>query len=93
VGPIDVFWHVLNFVAPALGVGVLAPMFAKMLWRRELQRVSWLRLSLWASASCAIVLVSGLWVFGRDGKMATYAGMVLACALALWRVGFGVRRT
>jgi hypothetical protein len=30
----------------------------------------------------------GLVVFERDGRMATYAGMVLACAAALWWAGF-----
>jgi len=34
------------------------------------------------------VLAAGLWAFGRDGKMATYAAMVLACALGLWWSGF-----
>jgi hypothetical protein len=31
-------------------------------------------------------------VFGRDGRMATYAGMVLATAGALWWWGFGPGR-
>ena len=92
LGPLELFWHVLNFFAPALYVGLLASMFAKLLWRRELKSVSWRRLSLWASASCAMVLIGGLIVFGRDGKMATYAAMVGACAAALWLTGFGPKR-
>jgi hypothetical protein len=39
------------------------------------------------------VLISGLVVFGRDGTMLTYAAMALACAVALWIVGFGPRRS
>jgi hypothetical protein len=39
-----------------------------------------------------IALGAGLAWFGRDGKMATYAGMVLACALTLWWRGFGPGR-
>ena len=92
MGPIDAFWHLLNFFAPALGVGLLAPSFAKLLWRRELGAVSWTRLSAWAIASCAAVSVAGLVVFGHDGKMVTYAAMVTACALTLWWVGFGPLR-
>lgn len=92
MGPIDALWHVLNFVAPALGVGLVAPALAKLLWRRELKRVSWIRLSAWSVAGCAGMLVAGLVVFGHDGKMATYAAMVAACALALWWVGFGPRQ-
>ena len=30
------------------------------------------------------VLVGGLVIFGHDGKMATYAVMVLACASCQW---------
>jgi len=81
----------VNFFAPALGVGLMAAMFAKILWRRELQAVGWRRLGVWGSVSCAIVLVFGLLTFGHDGKMVTYAAMVTACALALWWVGFGPR--
>ena len=36
----------------------------------------------------AIVAVAGLMVFEHDGKMATYAGMAVASALALWWMGF-----
>ncbi|MBK7005121.1 MAG: hypothetical protein IPH37_08255, partial [Burkholderiales bacterium] len=30
----------------------------------------------------AVVLVAGLWFFGRDAKMATYGAMLLAVATA-----------
>jgi hypothetical protein len=86
--PITALWHLLNFFAPALGVAALAAGFAKLLWRRELKAAGWLRLALWAAAGCALVLVAGLAVFGRDGKMATYAAMVATCAVTLWFVGF-----
>ncbi len=92
MSPLDAFWHVLNFFAPALGVGLLAPALAKLLWRRELQGVGWLRLSAWATIGCAAALVGGLVIVGHDGKMATYAAMVMVSALALWWVGFGPRR-
>ncbi len=92
MGPIDAFWHLLNFFAPAVGVGLLASGLAKLLWRRELKGVGWLRLAAWAAAGCTAVLIAGLVVFGHDGKMATYAAMVAACALTLWWVGFGPMR-
>lgn len=90
--PLDAFWHLLNFFSPAVGVGLLSAGFAKLLWRRELKPVRWMRLALWATTGCAIVLVAGLVVFGHDGKMATYAAMVGVCALTLWLVGFGPLR-
>ena len=89
MGPLDAVWHLLNFFAPAVGVGLLTSALAKLLWRRELKNVRWIRLALWATAGCALVLVAGLIVFGHDGKMATYATMVGTCGLTLWLVGFG----
>ena len=91
MGPLDALWHLLNFVAPAVGVAVLASALAKLAWRRDLAAVSWPRLALWAALAGVVALVAGLLVFGRDGKMATYAALVVASALALWWVGF-VRR-
>lgn len=90
--PVDAFWHFAAFFAPAVGVGLLAATFAKLLWRGELKGASWKRLIGWAVASSATVLVGGLVVFDHDGEMATYAAMVAACALALWWAGFGPRR-
>jgi len=91
VGPLDLLWHLLNFFAPAAGVALTSAIFAKMCWRRELKNVAWRRLAAWSMSSCAIVLVSGLVVFGHDGKMATYGVMVSACALSMWWVGFRPR--
>ena len=92
MSPIDLLWHVLNFFAPAAGVGLIAPTLAKLLWRRGLASVGWSRLAAWVTIASAMVLLAGLVVFGRDGKMATYGAMVLACAVTLWWFGFGAGR-
>ena len=92
MGPIDALWHLLNFFAPALGVGVLTALMAKLLWRRSLKSASLKRLGVWAVAGSALALLAGLVVFGRDGKMLTYGAMVLACALSVWWAGFGPPR-
>jgi hypothetical protein len=42
------------------------------------------RQAAWVFAATATVLAAGLWWFGRDGKMATYAVLVLAAATAQW---------
>jgi hypothetical protein len=34
-----------------------------------------------------VALAAGLWFFGRDGKMATYAAMVLVVATSQWLSG------
>ncbi len=92
MGPLDALWHLLNFALPAVGVGAIAALAAKLLWRRELQRASWLRLSTWATLAGLSALVAGLLLFGRDGRMATYLMLLVASAAAMWWAGFGPGR-
>lgn len=92
MGPLDVLWHLLNFLAPAVAVGGLSAALVKLMWHRRLASVRWRRLASWAGGAAAAALVGGLIGFGRDGMMATYAAMVLANTLALWAVGFGPLR-
>jgi glucose-6-phosphate-specific signal transduction histidine kinase len=83
----DIFgalWHLLNFFAPAVVVGMLAAALAKVFWQREFRGLTWLKLALRAVAACAVALVLGLVLEGRDGRMSTYLAMVLACSVTLW---------
>jgi hypothetical protein len=88
VGPLDAFWHLVNFVAPALGVAALATLLSKLLWRKALAARSLRQLWQVSAAAGVVALVLGWLVFGRDGRMGTYALLVLSCALALWWQGF-----
>ena len=92
MGPLDGIWHLGSFFLPPLALAALAAALAKLLWRRELAAVAWKRLAWPAALAGATVVLVGLVLFGRDGKMATYAGMVCACALTLWWRGFGPGR-
>ena len=92
MGPLDAFWHLLNFLAPALGVGVITAALARLVWWRELRRASYARLALWAVAGCAVGLLAALIVFGRDGKMAGYALMLAGGSLSLWWAGLRTAR-
>lgn len=89
MGPLDALWHLLNFLLPGLALGALSAAGAKLLWRHELAAVPWLRLARDAAIACVLVLLAGLVAFRHDGRMATYAAMVLACAATLWWRGFG----
>jgi hypothetical protein len=89
---LDALWHLLGFLALPVGLGLLSAAGAKLLWRRDLGAIPWARLARDASLACALVAVAGLLLFGRDGKMATYGGMVAAAALTLWWRGFGPGR-
>ena len=86
--PADAFWHIANFFAPAVVIGLLAAATTKIVWRHELAAIGWLRLAAWASGSMATVSMLGLVIFEHDGKMITYAAMLVACALALRWAGF-----
>ena len=86
--PLLAFWHIANFFAPAVGCGVVAAGLAKLLWRRSLRNVGWWRMAVACVLAMALVSVIGLLVFARDGRMATYAAMVVAGAAALWWSGF-----
>ena len=92
MGPLDALWHLFNLLAPGLALGLIASAGAKLLWRRDLAAVRFGRLAGWGCGASLAALLGGLVITGRDGRMATYAAMVAACALALWWAGFGPRR-
>ena len=81
---LDLFWHLANFVLPALGVGMLSATLCKALWRRSLARTPWFTLAWQSSAAGVAVLVAGLVITGHDGRMTTYAALVIACAVVPW---------
>jgi hypothetical protein len=92
LGATDAIVHFAGLFAPALGLGAISAALAKLVWRSELRGVRWTRLAGWSAAAAAVVLVAGLVVFGHDGMMASYAGMIVASAAALMWAGFGARR-
>jgi hypothetical protein len=81
---LDLFWHLANFVLPAIGVGALTAALCKAFWRRTLARTSWFTLAWQASAAGLAVRVAGLVITGHDGRMITWAGLVVVCALVPW---------
>lgn len=87
MGVVDAVWHLLNLLAPALGLGLISAALAKLLWRQELRAVPWRRLAGWVSVAGCLVILGGLVLLGRDGRMATYGAMVLAAAAVLWWQG------
>jgi hypothetical protein len=88
MGPLDALWHLAGLFGPALGVGLIAPLLAKLLWRRELRGLPWLALARWTVSAAALVVVAGLLLLGRDGRMVTYGALVAMSALVLWWRGW-----
>jgi hypothetical protein len=84
MGPITVSLHLLSFLAPVLAVAVLVALGGRLLLPAPRALVSWwVQLGLNAVVGAA-VLGLGLSHFGVDGKMATYAALVLAVAACQW---------
>ena len=82
----DGLWQLIGLFGPALGLALIAPTLAKLLWRRDLRQVAWRDLAAWVLGACAVVTLAGLLLLGRDGRMATYGAMVLTAAAVLgWR--------
>ncbi len=84
---VQFFSHVLNFLLPALAMALLVPSLARLVWWKSLASAGWLRQVKVAALLNLGVLLLGLIVLGRDGAMWTYAGLVLASALAVWWTG------
>lgn len=84
MGPLDAFWHLVNFVAPALGVAALASALAKLLWRKSLRTTRWWHLFYPAAVGGVLALILGVLLWQRDGRMATYALLVFSVALSMW---------
>ena len=77
--------HFLNFMAPALFVA-LGLVLATRLMGRFFRPKRPLAHSLYAQVAIifivnSLILLAGLVVFGSDGKMLTYAALVLGAAL------------
>ncbi|MBA3772914.1 MAG: hypothetical protein H0X13_10635 [Ramlibacter sp.] len=87
MGLLDTLIHLLSFAAPALAVAVLVVLAARLLVPRRPDSISWWVCIAINFMAGVIVLGAGLWYFGVDGKMATYAALVVAVATCQWLCG------
>jgi hypothetical protein len=91
MGPLQFTDHLFGFVAPALCVGVLAALGARWLRIAPRPLAPVLQIAINFTVGVA-ALGAGLWHFGVDGKMATYAALVAAVATAQWLCSRGWKR-
>ena len=87
--------HILNFLAPAAALALLVVLLSRI-FSRFLASKKPLSQSIYAQAAIifivnVLVLAAGLVLFGNDGKMATYAALVLASAVCQWVLWRGWR--
>jgi len=92
---ITCFWHIVNFIAPALWLGL-----AMAAWDRLADFVAarskavprhWRRGLLLDSGIGIAVLLGGLFITGHDGRMLTYGALVLAVSARRWLAGMRQR--
>ena len=84
MGPLAILNHTINFLAPALWLAVLLPTLSRILMgKRAVARTMPNQIALHFVVGCIVLLV-GLVLFGRDGKMLTYLALVLALASMQW---------
>ena len=84
MGPLDALYHAVNFMAPAAALAVLLALGGRLIRSKAALALSWrAQVAINFAVGCA-VLVAGLVVLGRDGKMLTYAALVLGCATCQW---------
>ena len=86
-------FHLLNLLAPAVGVALLLVLATSLgaLGRRWRGFDGWQARVGWISLTGSLCLLGCLWWLGRDGKMLAYALLVLTAALTqavclkMWR--------
>lgn len=82
--PLAALNHLLNFAAPAAALALLLVPGSRFAVRNSASALSWwAQLTIVFVVGCA-VLLAGLWWLGRDGKVLTYAALVLATATCQW---------
>lgn len=81
MSPFALLDHLIGFIAPALCVALGVTLAGRWVLRRR--GLAWRRALVHAGIG-VLVLLAGLVVFGRDGKMATYAALVVAIATSEW---------
>lgn len=91
MGPFDLFFHLIGFAAPAVAVGLLVALAARVIMPARARLASWWHAFALNSAVGVLVLAAGLWHFGVDGKIATYAALAVAVGSCQWAISRGWR--
>jgi len=92
MGPLDLLNHLLNFVAPALFLGISIGLIARVFTRKTPARLALCKQMVFNVVVGVAALAGGLVIFGRDGKMASYAALVISCATSQWWLSRGWRK-
>ena len=89
---IDFLNHLLSFVAPAVFVGVLLAGGTRWVWRKRAHLLPWYHMACVNALLGILVLLLGLVLTGQDGRMGTYAALVLVQGTCQWLMSLGWKR-
>jgi hypothetical protein len=84
MGPLALLNHALNFAAPAIWLALLMPLCARLFIKKKAAALSWYTQAALHFVVCLAGLGAGLLLFGNDGKMLTYVGVVMLSATSQW---------
>jgi hypothetical protein len=84
MGLLDAMWHIINFILPAAFVAVFVTLLGRFLKQNRPTAGSFIARTAINFIACIGVLVIGLILAGRDGKMLIYLCMVIASATVEW---------
>ncbi len=80
--------HLGNFVLPAFCLATLLLLVQRVLARKQTPAMRWWRQWMWLFGSGVAVLLLGLLVLERDGKMLTYVALTVVMGLVqFWLTG------
>ena len=77
---IDFFWHLAGFMLPAAAMAVGMVLVSWVMDRKRPPALAWPAQAAIHFAVGVAVLLAGLVLTGRDGRIVTYAALVLASA-------------
>ncbi len=81
---IELLLHALNFAAPAVMVAAISVLCSRIVYAKSRPLANrWLQLAINFAVGLSALLL-GLWVFGTDGKLATYSVLVVGCGTVQW---------
>ena len=83
MSPVDLLLNLIGFAAPAFFVALAVALGARLVGGGSALPRWWVQFAINFTLGLA-VLAAGLWHFGVDGKMATYAALVATIATVQW---------
>jgi hypothetical protein len=83
--------HAINFVAPAAWLALLMPLLGRLIIKKRSVALTLLAQAAIYFVVGVVMLLIGLALFGRDGKMLTYLALVVSITTSQWLMHKGWR--